>query len=66
MPAVTVPELFEAQAARTPDAVAVVCAGASVSYRELDGRAGRLAGLLAARGAGPEQVVAVVMDRSAD
>ncbi len=64
VPAVTVPELFEAQAARTPDAVAVVCAGASVSYRELDRRAGRLAGLLATRGAGPEQVVAVVMGRS--
>ena len=38
----------------------------SVSYGELDARAGRLARLLAGRGAGPESVVAVVLDRSAE
>ncbi len=66
VPAGTLADLFEAQAARTPDAVAVSCEGISVSYRELDARAGRVAGVLAARGAGPESVVAVVMDRSAE
>ena len=40
--------------------------GVSLSYGELDGRATRLAGVLAARGAGPETVVAVMMDRSAE
>ena len=64
--AATLPELFEAQAARTPDAVAVACGDASLSYRELNGRANRLARELAAGGAGPEQVVAVMMDRSAE
>ena len=65
VPAMTVPELFEAQAARTPDAVAVACEGTVVSYGELNARANRLARLLVRHGAGPERVVAVVMERSA-
>ena len=64
--AVTLAGLFGAQAARSPDAVAVVDGDSVVSYAALDAAAGRLAGLLAARGAGPERVVAVAMDRSAD
>ncbi len=66
VPAGTLPDLLAAQAARTPDTVAVSCEGAAVSYRELDDRAGRIARVLAARGVGPESVVAVVMDRSAE
>ena len=65
VPAVTVPELVAAVAARCPDAVAVVCGQQVVTYGELEAAAGRLAVRLAGLGAGPETVVAVLMDRSA-
>ncbi|MFH8619524.1 amino acid adenylation domain-containing protein [Streptomyces sp. NPDC017979] len=60
----TVPELFHAQAVRTPDAVAVESGGAALTYQELDARANRLARLLVARGTRPEDVVAVALPRS--
>ncbi|MFD7931841.1 amino acid adenylation domain-containing protein, partial [Streptomyces sp. NPDC059742] len=60
------PTLFEAQAARTPEAVAVVDGDRQLTYRELDARANRLAHLLTARGAGPERTVALALPRSAD
>ncbi len=66
VPAVTLGGLFEAQAARAPGGVAVVCGAAEVSYGELNGRANRLARVLAARGVGPESVVAVLLERGAD
>jgi amino acid adenylation domain-containing protein len=53
-------------AAAHPDTVAAVCAGAELSYGELDRRAGQLARLLRARGVGPEQVVAVLVERNLD
>ena len=63
---VTVPELFGMQVARAPDAVAVADGDGVLSYGELDAAAGRMAGYLAGLGAGPETVVAVAMERSAD
>ena len=63
VPGVTLPELLGARAGVCPDAVAVVCGDAVVTYGELDARAGRLAGELVARGAGPESVVAVAVER---
>ncbi|WP_030038852.1 non-ribosomal peptide synthetase, partial [Streptomyces resistomycificus] len=63
---VTIHTLVQAQAARTPHALAVTAQGASLTYRELDERAGRLARELARRGVGPESVVAVSLPRSAD
>ncbi|MGW0811123.1 amino acid adenylation domain-containing protein [Nonomuraea sp. NPDC002799] len=62
----TVAELFERQAAATPDAVAVVAGEASLSYRELDERADRLARVLARHGAGVETMVALALPRSAE
>ena len=64
VPDSTVAGLFRDQAARTPEATAVVCDGATVSYRELDARAEALAGVLNSRGVGPETVVAVALPRS--
>ncbi|WP_107420956.1 non-ribosomal peptide synthetase [Streptomyces sp. CB03234] len=57
--------LFRAQAARTPDAPAVVHDGTTLTYRELDERSDRLAGRLAACGVGPETPVGTLLERSA-
>ncbi|SCL25239.1 non-ribosomal peptide synthetase [Micromonospora inyonensis] len=73
----TIAELFRAQARRVPDAEALVwessepVAGAggtrrALSYAELDERSDLLAGALAARGAGPETLVAVALPRSGE
>ncbi|WP_217712224.1 non-ribosomal peptide synthetase [Streptomyces sp. NA02950] len=66
VPEMTLPELFAAQVARTPDAMAVTGPDATLTYGELDARAGRVARWLVGRGVGPESRVGVVMDRSAE
>ena len=57
---------FAEQVARTPGAVALVCGERSMTYRELDDGANRLAHLLADHGAGPGQSVALLFSRSAE
>ncbi|MFI2782761.1 amino acid adenylation domain-containing protein [Streptomyces sp. ALB3] len=64
VPDTTLPRLFADRAAATPDAVAVVSGDESLTYRELDEAAGRVAGFLAGRGVGPESVVAVALPRT--
>src|SRR6185312_15823054 len=63
---VSIPVLFAAQVARAPEAVALVCEGCSWTYREVEGAANRLAQLLAGKGAGPGQCVALLLSRSAE
>ena len=64
--AVTVGELFAAQAVRVPDAAAVVWDGGGLTYAELDAAASQLARRLAGLGVGREDRVAVLADRSAE
>ncbi|MCX4904323.1 non-ribosomal peptide synthetase [Streptomyces sp. NBC_00878] len=65
-PEATIADLFERQAAKTPDRPAVTCGDVTLSYAELNARADRLASVLALRGVGPETVVGLAMSRSAD
>jgi amino acid adenylation domain-containing protein len=58
--------LFEQQVERTPDGIAVVYGEQSLSYRELDSRANRVATYLQACGVGPDVCVGVCMERSLD
>ena len=59
-------ELFEAQAARTPRGIAVRGKTEELTYEELNARANRLAHRLRGLGVGPDTLVAVCLDRSAN
>jgi amino acid adenylation domain-containing protein len=62
----TLHELFAAQAAETPDAVALVHENQQLTYRELDERSNQLAHYLVALGVGPEALVGLCLTRSLD
>ncbi len=59
-------DLFIAQVARTPDAIAVAAEDSTLTYAELAASVHRRARWLAAQGAGPERVVALLAERSPD
>jgi aspartate racemase len=61
-----IPQLLAAQAARTPDAIALIGAEQHLTYHTLLQRAHQLAGYLHARGVGPECCVALLLDRTPD
>jgi myxalamid-type nonribosomal peptide synthetase MxaA len=63
---VVVHALFEEQVRKQPTAPALRFAGQTLSYQELDGRANQFAHHLRSLGAGPDQIVAVVLERSLD
>ena len=62
----TLPALFEAQAARAPEAVAVIFGQESLSYGELNARANRLAHHLIGLGVGPESLLGIALERSTE
>jgi nonribosomal peptide synthetase DhbF len=64
VPAARFPALFEARVTAHPAATALVSAGTTLSYAELNTRANQLAHLLIGRGIGPEAIVAIALPRS--
>ena len=62
--ATTLPELFAAQARRTPDAIAVIFEDRALRYAELEAHSNQLAHHLRAKGVGPETVVGLLIERS--
>ncbi|MBV8731342.1 MAG: amino acid adenylation domain-containing protein, partial [Acidobacteriia bacterium] len=60
----TICELFEAQAARTPERLAVRCGEQALSYRELNEQANQWARYLQQLGVGPNQRVGLCLERS--
>ncbi|MEU7214215.1 non-ribosomal peptide synthetase [Nocardia iowensis] len=65
-PGGSVDALLRERAAATPDACALVCGSVALTAREMDARVDRMARLLASRGMGPGDVVALALPRIAD
>ncbi len=65
-PCALVSEMFEAQVERTPEALAVIAGRERLSFGELNQRANQVAQFLRERGIGPESLVAVCMERTAE
>ncbi|MGG1948354.1 amino acid adenylation domain-containing protein [Trinickia sp. NRRL B-1857] len=59
-------DLFDRQAQRTPEKIAVTCDGHSLTYRELQDRSDALGRYLQARGVGPDRLVGLSVERSLD
>ncbi|HEY6350224.1 MAG TPA: amino acid adenylation domain-containing protein, partial [Candidatus Angelobacter sp.] len=64
IPQASLAQLFEAQAAQTPNATALLLEDQSLSYADLNQQANRLAHFLIAHGAGPENLVGICLERS--
>lgn len=58
--------VFEQQAQRIPNAIAVVCGGETLSYDQLNGRANQLARSLQRSGAAPGNLIGICLERSAE
>lgn len=65
-PGYCIHQLFELQAARTPDSIALEFEGTRLTYGELNRRANQVAHALKRRGVGPNRLVGVLMDRSCE
>uniref|UniRef100_UPI000A381205 non-ribosomal peptide synthetase n=1 Tax=Amycolatopsis kentuckyensis TaxID=218823 RepID=UPI000A381205 len=65
-PGLTVLDVFAERVRERPDALAVTCGGTALTYRELDGRANRLAHGLLAHGAGPDVRIGLCVPRGID
>ncbi len=66
VPGTTLPALIAEQAWRRPEAVAIRAGAVTLTFAELQRRANRVARALIARGAGPETLVAVAVERTED
>jgi amino acid adenylation domain-containing protein len=66
LPAATMAAIFEERAAHAPQAIAIVQGERSMSYGELNQRANHLAHCLIEKGVGPESLVGIALERSAD
>ncbi|HSK70784.1 MAG TPA: AMP-binding protein, partial [Pyrinomonadaceae bacterium] len=59
-------QFFERQAVVQPDHIAIICNGKHLTYAELNARANQLAWHLRSRGAKPETLIPICVDRSED
>lgn len=62
----TLVDLVEAQVARCPDAIAIICGEHELSYKDLNSKANQLARILIAKGVGPEDRVGICLNRSVE